>query len=148
MRVNTRARSMRTLVATVAFVITCTIQGCYISPEGKAKIKELQELAAQTEKFPDFEQVDYSHVSNEKTTIIAYFYKSVAPYEQVKDFYTRTLSAKGWISVPEKPLSSWMMPTGRKLTFFKGQYWIDIEYTEDTEAEYQYSVGYGWIRNP
>jgi hypothetical protein len=137
---------MRNLLGILTLIAICGLQGCYVSPEGRAKIKELQELASQTETFPGFEQVDYSDISNSEGTIVAYFYKSSAPYEQVKEFYTRTLSAKGWASGPEKPLSSWAVRTGTKLTFFKGQYRIDVEYTADSEEEYQYSVGYGWTR--
>jgi len=137
---------MRVVVVALTLAAACTIQGCYISPEGKAKIKELQDLAAQTEKPADFQQVDYSHISNSDVTIIAYFYKSAAPYEEVKEFYTRTLTAKGWTTTPEKALSSWTVRTGTKLTFLKGQYQIDIEYTGDSAEEYQYSVGYGWAR--
>lgn len=99
--------SLRTVVVAVTLFIASTLPGCYISPEGKAKIQELQELAAQTEKPTDFQQADYSHISNSDVTIIAYFYKSAAPYEEVKEFYTRTLSAKGWTTTPDKALSSW-----------------------------------------
>ena len=137
------ATMARVLLVAATFVVTCMMQGCYISPEGKAKIKELQELAGQMEKFPDFQQVDYSQVSNSDATIIAYFYKSAAPFDQVREFYTRTLLAKRWSRTPDdKALRCWTKRTGAYFTFFKGQYRIDVEHAGD--LAHQYAIDYGW----
>lgn len=139
------ATMVRVLLVAATFVVTGVMQGCYISLEGRAKIKELQELATQTEKFPDFQQVEYSQVSNSDVTIIAYFYKSAAEVDQVREFYTRTLLTKGWARTPDdKALKCWTKRTGTYFTFFKGQYRIDVEHTGD--LAHQYAIDYGWCK--
>lgn len=123
---------------------TLAVLGCYVSKEGQARIKELQQLAADTDKFSDFKQVDYSHVSKSERTVIAYFYSSAAPYDQVKQFYTRTLSEKGWTVHSEESMNVWLQQSGSRLTFTKGQYTIDLEHAGDSDGGYQYAVDYAW----
>lgn len=140
----TRSKILSVGVLPTFALATLTVLGCYVSKEGKTRLKELQQLAADTDKFSDFKQVDYSQISKSDRTVIAYFYSSAAPYDKVKEFYTRTLSEKGWSVHSEEPMNVWLQRSGSRLTFTKGEYTIDLEHTGDSDGDHQYAVDYAW----
>jgi hypothetical protein len=111
------------------------LQSCR-SAEQRAKIAELQALAQEIPKFPDFKQVRYADISKQGIAVVSYYYKSAAAFKSVKEFYTKELSARGWI--PEKQ-EGWWSDSSSPITFRKGNYktvvtWDDIlvwQYTVD-----------------
>jgi hypothetical protein len=131
--------------AIIALFIALSFEGCLLRPEQQAKLRELRQLAAETPKFPDFEQVDYSDISKAENTVVAYFYRSSASYDEVKSFYTDALLSRGWTSAQEEPLAKWSKDDGsRRLSFRKGKYTIHLEYDSSPVSDWKFAVDYGW----
>lgn len=105
--------------AMIILMIGLPFVGCFLSAERQAKLQELRQLAAETPKFPDFEQVDYSDISKSDNAVVNYFYQSSASYEEVKSFYTTTLLSRGWNSAQEEPIANWLDDVGRRQIFRK-----------------------------
>lgn len=140
--------------AMISLFIALPLAGCILSSERilsreqQAKLQELRQLAAETPKFLDFQQVDYSDISKSENTVVAYFYRSSASYDEVKRFYTDALLSRGWTSVQEEPLTKWFKEDGsRRLSFKKGKYTIHVEYDSSPESNWKFAVDYGWHRD-
>lgn len=126
----------------IALCITFALAGCIMN--SPAKLQELQELAASTPKFPDFEQVNYSDISKPEKTVVAYFYRSSASYDEVKSFYTNALLSRGWSSVQEEPLAKWSKEhSSQRLSFKKGKYTIQLEYDAAEGSDWKFAINYG-----
>ncbi len=132
-------------IAQRAIIVLCfalPLAGCIMSTQ--AKLQELQRLAAETPKFPDFEQVNYSDISKSEETVVAYFYRSSASYDEVKNFYTNALLSRGWSSVQEEPLAKWSKKDGdRRLSFKKAEYTFHLEHEADLGSKWKFAVDYG-----
>jgi hypothetical protein len=119
--------------------------GCGLSPDQKTKLLELRQVAAETPKFADFEQLDYSEISKSDNSVVAYFYRSSASYEDVKNFYTEALSSRGWSSPQAESVPKWLKEDGsRRLIFTKGEYIIDVEYDAAEKQGWRFAVDYAW----
>ena len=113
----------------IALFVALTLAGCIVNKEQKAKLQELHQLAAETPKFPDFQQTDYSDIVKSDRAVVAHFCQSSASYEEVKSFYTKALLSQGWGPPQEESLAKWFDQDGsRRLIFRKGEYTIDINY--------------------
>jgi hypothetical protein len=121
--------------------------GCHLTPDLQAKVEELRHIAAETPRFPDFQQIDYSQIAKPEGTVIAYFYRSSASYEEVKNFYTGGLTSRGWSLVKEEPWAQWFTAKGQRLTFTKEKYSIDIEHDSSRGSGWDFAVGYAWDDN-
>jgi hypothetical protein len=131
------------VIAQRGIIALCfALSGCIMSTQ--AKLQELQQLAASTPKFPDFEQVNYSDISKSDKTVVAYFYRSAASYDEVKSFYTNALLSQGWSSVQEEPLAKWSKEhSSQRLSFKKGKYTIQLEYDADKSSKWKFVINYG-----
>jgi hypothetical protein len=128
--------------AIISLCFALAFGGCIVSTQ--QKLQKLQQLAAETPKFPDFEQVNYSDISKSEETVVAYFYRSSASYDEVKSFYTNALLSRGWSSVKEEPLAKWSKEDGsRRLGFKKGKYTIHLEYDPALGSHWKFAVDYG-----
>ena len=131
--------------ALIAFLIGLSFVSCMVSAEGEARVKELRQLAAETPTFPGFEQSDYSDISKSEGTVVTYFYRSSATYENVKSFYTKALLSRGWSSPEEEPINHWFVQDGsRRLIFRKGEYTIDLNYEPAGGNGWRFAVDYDW----
>ena len=129
----------------IVLFIALPLADCTVSSEQQARIQELRRLAAETPKFPDFEQINYSDISKSENTVVAYFYRSSASYNEVKSFYTNALLSRGWTSNQEEPLMKWFNEDGSlRLGFKKGKYTIHLEYDSAPGAYWNFAVDYGW----
>lgn len=129
----------------LALFIALPLAGCILSTEQQAKRQELRQLAAETPKFPDFEQTDYSDIVKSSKVVVTYFYRSSASYEDVKSFYTKALLSQGWSSPQEERLTKWFDQDGsRRLIFRKGKHTIYINYEADKASSWRFAVDYDW----
>lgn len=106
------------------------------------KLKEIQQLVKDTPVFPDFKEVDTHSISKDDRAGVYKYYHSNASYDEVKDFYLKTLGVRGW-----EPGSEETRMSGNKLlSFRKGEFLITIEYTDDNEFQnwHDYSISYDW----
>ena len=127
--------------AIISLCFALALGGCVAST--RQKLEELQKLAAETPKFPDFEQINYSDISKPENTVVAYFYRSSASYDEVKTFYTNALLSQGWSSVQEEPSAKWSSEDGsRRLSFKKGKYTFNLEYDPAIGSRWKFAVDY------
>lgn len=120
--------------------MTCTLGG-----ENQEKLPELRRIAADTPSFSSFTEVNSYHSGKRENAGLFYFYSSPANYDEVKRFYTETLTAKGWSYPEERPVPKWLIDDGSKvLVFRKGEYRISVEYDAATGTRWRYSVSFVW----
>jgi hypothetical protein len=119
----------------VAFI---GFHGCRTANQ-RARIAELQALAQEIPAFPDFKQVHYEDISKSGAAVVTYYYQSAAAFENVKEFYTKELSARGWTA--EKQEGLWV-DSSSPSTFRKGNYKIVL--TRDDILMWQYTIDFSW----
>jgi len=105
----------------------------------RARIAELQTLAQELPKFPNFKQVHYADISKSGIAVVSYYYKSAAAFERVKEFYRKELSARGWT---EEKQEGWWIDSSSPITFRKGNYKIVL--TRDDILVWQYTIDFSW----
>lgn len=113
-------------------------QSCRTADQ-RARIAELQALAQELPKFPDFKQVRYEDISKPGIAIVTYYYKSPTGYASVKEFYRKELSARGWT---EEKQEGWFVDSDSPATFQKGNYKIIL--TRDDILVWQYTIDFSW----
>lgn len=113
-------------------------QSCRTADQ-RARIAELQGLAQELPKFPDFKQVRYEDISKPGIAIVTYYYKSPTGYASVKEFYRKELSARGWT---EEKQEGWFVDSDSPATFQKGNYKIIL--TRDDILVWQYTIDFSW----
>ena len=109
-----------------------------VSPNrGDAKLKELQGLSSETPTYPSFQIVNKTYSSRYLDAGVYEYYRSTAKYDDVKEFYSGTLSQRGWSLDAEDE--------GKKITFRKGELRIVIEFAgDDTDHSWNYAVDFLW----
>jgi len=116
---------------------------------GDAKLKEVDELLSSIPTYPDFQEVYNSWSSKDLLALRGRHYRSVAPYEEVRRFYSDHLVERDWHLSEERNLRGWWKDTGgRILTFRQGEYKFTIEYRGDKESDpdWNYAVDLSWHR--
>jgi hypothetical protein len=119
----------------VAFI---GLQSCRTA-EQRARIAELQSLAQELPKFPDFKEVRTADISKSGIAVVTYYYKSPSAYDSVKEFYRKELAARGWT---EEKQEGWWADSNSPTTFRKGNYKIVL--TRDDILMWQYTIDFSW----
>jgi hypothetical protein len=124
---------------TLALLLVCLVgfTSCSTAAQ-RAKLEELQSLAAEIPKFPDFKQSRYSDLYKPARAVVTYHYESVSKPEQVRDFYVKELPARGWAL---EKAEGWFAEADNPLTFRKANYKIVV--THDDLLR-QYSIDFVW----
>lgn len=120
-------------------VCLVALTGCRTTSQ-RAKLEELQSLAAEIPKFPEFKQSRYQDISKPGMATVTYYYDCACAsrIEPVRDFYVKELTARGWTQEKaENRFGKFDSP----LTFHKGNY--KIVFTRD-ELLQQYSLDFAW----
>ena len=112
--------------------------GCRTA-EQRARISELQILAQEIPKFPDFQQVHYADISKPGIAVITYYYKSPSSFESVKAFYRKELSNRGWT---EEEQEVRLYDSNGPITFRRGN--SKIVLTRDDILTWQYTIDFSW----
>ena len=116
---------------------------------GDAKLKEVDEPLSSIPTFPGFREVYNSWSSKDLLALRGRHYRSIAPYDEVRRFYSDLLIERDWLLSEERNLRGWWRDTGgRILTFRKGEFKFTIEYRGDKEldADWNYAVDLSWHR--
>ena len=104
------------------------------------KFTQVQQICSQVPIFPEFREID-SHDSSDYTEVdLTRYFRSANGYQEVKSFYSRAMSADGWILVEEKPY-------GRgELTFRKSEFVVAIfaAPANASGVEYDYAIDCIW----
>jgi hypothetical protein len=73
------------------------------------------------------------------------YYRSIAPYDDVKRFYLEKLEGHAWVFETEKELSAWGRDRGgRELKWRKGEYDLSIEYAGKANQDWDYAISISW----
>lgn len=132
------------ILVAVAFTTTCKF-GRFSKEVSSEKLKQVEKLANEIPKFPDFQEVGSNLLPKTDTILISKYFVSKAPYEEVGNFYVRLLTDLGWRVVEERPLSVWGTDYGGKeLTFIKGELLISIQYEGVRKTGRNYAIAYVW----
>ena len=131
------------ILVTIALNLCCV--ACPLDDSNPQRISELKQIAAEVPIHPSFLEVSSSEDGKSTSAGVSHFYRSSADYDEVKNFYIKVLLARGWGYPKEEPINKWFIQDGSKaLTFRKGDYAIEVEYNNDSESRWRYSVDFRW----
>jgi hypothetical protein len=111
--------------------------------------EEVRALMREAPVYPSFIQVNSTESSKVDRASIVITYNVPAytvAFQDVKNFYSRELMAKGWQVQPfrQKPLIGSGQPADGQIIFSKGDYWITVAPGARIS---EYTVSYEW-ENP
>lgn len=133
---TTKIRVLLGLAFFLIFVLFVYVAKEASPNRGDAKLKELQGLSSETPTYPSFQIVNKSYSSRYLDAGVYEYYRSTAKYDDVKGFYSGTLSQRGWSLDGEDK--------EKKMTFRKGELRIVIEFGNDTDQSWNYAVDFLW----
>ena len=107
------------------------------NPEDERRLGILRQLATETPVYPDFKRVSVSEGAKSASAFLIIRYSSSAGFDDVKHFYGRALTLKGW----EVPGGNEFGFGVDELIFRKGEYKIAVGYRDG-----EYSVSHLWER--
>jgi len=95
--------------------------------ESQEKLAQLRQMVAETPLLPGLRKHQTSEYSQNGKAIVVISYYSKASYEEVRDFYSKELVAKGWGTPVEEAGPDFGFDSGtRALTFRNGEFLIVI----------------------
>jgi hypothetical protein len=113
--------------------------GC-MSSEEKKTLETLQQLAAETPVYPGFSQIGSTDVIKNGRGTLALFYQSPANYSEVRAFYIKELTTRGWRVDEERTYGGNTVG----ITFRKGEYSIVVNYSSPRDQNWDYALNYRW----
>jgi hypothetical protein len=105
------------------------------NPEEERRLAILRQMATETPVYPDFKQVSVSEGAKSARAFLIIGYSSNAGFDDVKHFYGRALTLRGW----EVPGGNEFGFGVDELIFRKGAYKIAVGYRDG-----EYSVSHRW----
>lgn len=117
------------------------------NPDDEKRLQTLRQIAAETPLYPNFKQINSSEGAKSTSAIVTVWYQVPTystSFDQVKEFYVKELSAKGWGSPQEDNINRVLGGEERELSFQKGEYRIYISWQSSSPNEY--SIDYSWRR--
>lgn len=113
---------------------------CGVTPEAQKILVKLQKIANEIPVHPSFTQLRTSHVIKTTNGVFSIKYHSSASYrDDVRDFYIKELTARGWSKFEEDSYGS----DQEGMNFRKGEYEIGVFY-DPTPNDWDYSIAYSW----
>ena len=131
----------------IFLVLTLSILSCD-DAESREQLAALHKLAADTPIFVDFKEVRSYDSNKPNHARFSKCYNSSANYNEVKSFYSETLTARGW-SLPEETTVYGSFgfeekKDSRDLIFRKAKYSIAIAYGPKDSSGCNYAISYIW----
>lgn len=131
----------------IFLVLTLSILSCD-DAESRQQLAALHKLAADTPIFADFKEVRSSNANKPNHALFSRCYNSSSTYNEVKSFYSKTLTAKGWSAPEEETVYGSFgleeKKDSRKLVFRKAEYRISISYGPKDSSGCNYAISYIW----
>ena len=116
--------------------------------ESRRQLDRLRHMAAETPTFADFKEVRSYNNNKLNNALLSLCYESSANYDEVKNFYSTILTAKGWSSPEEKTVYGSFglkeKKDSRELIFRKAEYSISIAYGPKDSSGCYYAISYIW----
>ncbi len=132
----------------IALLICSVVQACSDNEANVNKLKEIGQLWATVPIYPGMVEASTSS-SSEGEVWIDRNYKSDAPFDEVRRFYTEKLTHAGWQVVGDTEVKDRGRFRGERLVEFrKGEYELDLQYAGERKAEigWDYSIDITWAR--
>ncbi len=132
----------------IALLICSVVQACSDNEANVHKLKEIEQLWTTVPIYPGMVEVSYSSPSEGEMTIDRN-YKSDAPFNEVRRFYTEKLTHAGWQVVGDTEVKDRGRFRGERLVEFrKGEYELDLQYAGQRKADFgwDYSIDITWAR--
>jgi hypothetical protein len=108
------------------------------------RMSALRQIYAGTPVYPDFKKLDHvTEMGKETGVTIVVGYDSFAAPNDVKNFYVKELTTRGWTLLEDKTNTAIIGSDMRHFTFGKDGYLINIEHKDGSQIYY---VGYVWNR--
>lgn len=138
-------RAVLLIVTRFAIVVPVLCVGCGPNSEG-AKLAELEDLYRTIPVFQSFAETSVHRTSKGALATISKSYKSDAPYDEVKAFYTNELTKRSWEYSGERSIKDWGRDFGgHALPFQKNGYRLSIFYSgENPENTSRYAIEMVW----
>ncbi|MDQ3819418.1 MAG: hypothetical protein M3362_17310 [Acidobacteriota bacterium] len=117
-------------------LISCT------SPEERKTLEKLHQIAAETPVYLGFKEIGSHEGANSLNAVLSFYYRSTASYEEVKVFYTKELTAKGWTGPRGEPTGDGTIG----INFRRDEYAIAIYYDRSAvqDDDWNYAISYSW----
>jgi hypothetical protein len=144
-----RHKPTQVLSVVLAIAILVPLTNCkrYSPNRDDVKLKEVERLYNALPIYAGFQAIAGSSYSKSMLASVSKSYRSDAPYDDVKNFYSARLIPEGWQLSKERNLKDWSRDYGgRELTFEKGEYSVVIEYRGDRaiDPDWNYAINVGW----
>lgn len=123
----------------IVLLFGLSLIGC-MTAEGKKTLDKLRQIAAETPVYPSLNQTNSNYVIKNSGGDLAFYYRSAANYDEVKSFYIKELTAKGWSDAKESTSAG----GAKELEFRKGDYYISVFYSTHEREGWDYSINFGW----
>jgi len=124
--------------------VAAGIAQCFFRNEHGEKLIEVRQIAAEIPTFPGFDVLRSTEISKSTSAYVGSAYRSRAHYAEVRDFYTRELTERGWRVESDEPTYDWFRDYGgRKLTLRKGEFEFWLEYAGTLNADQPDGWNYG-----
>jgi hypothetical protein len=140
----------RTLLIGILLIIGVNVAAylskLYSPNRDDERLKEVEQLFRAIPIYPGSEEVTTSSSSKDRIARLGKVYKTNASYDELKGFYTDSLTRLGWQPERERQIKDWWSDLGgRELRFRDGEYYISIEYAgEKANYGWNYGISVGW----
>ena len=125
----------------IVLLFGLSLIGCGMTPEEKKTLETLHQIAAETPVYPTFKQVNSNSVVKSQMATLDYYYQAPAfSYGEVKSFYIKELTARGWNKVKEETYGG----NTEGITFRKGEYAITVFRSSPRDQDWDYALSYTW----
>lgn len=124
----------------IALLFGLVLVSC-MDAEGRKTLTPLQQLASETPVYPKLNQTNSNHIVKQGRAVLAFYYHSTASYDEVRGFYIKELTAKGWSIGEERAYGS----DQEGMSFQKGEYVISV-YHDPTPSDsgWDFAIDYSW----
>ena len=91
-------------------------------------------------------ETQQTRTSKQSVASISKYYRTDAPYEDVRAFYIKELRDVGWLLKGERSVKDWERDLGgRELRFEMGDYYVTVFYFgERSDTDSKYAIGVSW----
>ena len=96
--------------------------------------------------MPGASYLSESHTEKGFVVSVARAYRGNMNFDEVRTFYDRELSARGWVFEQMSPIRDWGTDYGgKRVTYRKGDYTVNVDYSGDQDHfGWAYSVAFRW----
>lgn len=129
----------------ISLLVSCNLERDGPNTDG-AKIREIEAIWNTMPYYAGMEEVDNSRSSTGTKAHMSKGFRCAAKFDEVREFYVKTLSDAGWQLVEDRRMYDWWRDFGgHYLAFRKSEYKLSIQYAgEKADYGWNYGIGVYW----